>query len=99
MAAKEHEYRKTKKLLEAINYLASDEGRSDTSSEAWFIALQSGKVTSTDIYKAMVAFGMKWDTIRGYWYTKARRMNFVKTMFTTVRKINSKIDKDNGDMD
>jgi hypothetical protein len=78
--------KKTKKLKKAIQVL-SDEGYSDTSDESWFEALQTRKITAENIYKALTAYGMKWDAMQGYWYKRARRMPFVKTMFSVVRKI------------
>ena len=86
---------KTKKLKQAIQLL-SDEGFSDTSDEAWFEALKAGKIKSETIYKAMVAYGMKWDVIQGIWYRKARRTPFVKTMFSIVRKIDDRLCKEQG---
>ncbi len=79
--------KKTKKLKKAVQVLSGDEGYSDTSEEAWFEALRTRKIKAENIYKAMTAFGWKWDAIQGYWYTRARRMPFVKTMFSIVRKI------------
>jgi len=90
--------KKTKKLKKAIQILSSDEGYSDTSDQAWFEALKKGKVKAESIYKAMAAFGWKWDAMRGYWYTRARRTPFVKTMFSIVRKIDDKLLKDNPDL-
>jgi hypothetical protein len=86
---------KTKKLKQAIQLL-SDEGFSDTSDEAWFEALKAGKIKSETIYKAMVAYGMKWDVIQGIWYRKARRTPFVKTMFSIVRQIDDRLCKEQG---
>ena len=86
---------KTKKLKQAIQLL-SDEGFSDTSDEAWFEALKAGKIKSETIYKAMIAYGMKWDVIQGIWYRKARRTPFVKTMFSIVRKMDYRLMKEQG---
>ena len=85
--------KKTKKLKKAIQVL-SDEGFSDTSDQAWFEALQSRKITAESIYKAMAAYGMKWDAVQGYWFTRARRIPFVKTMFSVVRKVDDRLFKD-----
>jgi hypothetical protein len=82
--------KKTKKLKKAIQVLG-DEGYSDTSDQAWFDALQTRKITPQSIYKAMAAYGMKWDAMQGYWYTRARRAPFVKTMFSIVRKIDENL--------
>lgn len=86
---------KTKKLKQAIMLLC-DEGFSDTSEEAWFEALKAGKIKTENIYKAMAAYGMKWDVMQGYWYRKARRAPFVKTMFSVVRKIDDRLSKEQG---
>lgn len=86
---------RTKKLKQAIQLL-SDEGFSDTSDEAWFEALKAGKIKSETIYKAMLAYGMKWDVMQGIWYRKARRTPFVKTMFSVVRKIDDRLCKEQG---
>mgnify|MGYP003375739858 FL=1 len=86
--------KKTKKLKKAIQILSSDEGYSDTSEEAWLMALQKGKIKTEAIYKAMQAFGLKWDAMQGYWYTRARRAPFIKTMFSIVRKIDDRLLKE-----
>jgi hypothetical protein len=85
--------KKTKKLKQAVQLLA-DEGFSDTSDEAWYEALKAGKIKTENVYKAMLAYGMKWDVVQGYWYRKARRMPFVKTMFSIARKIDARLDKE-----
>lgn len=86
---------KTKKLKQAIQLLA-DEGFSDTSDDAWYEALKAGKIKTENVYKAMLAYGMKWDVMQGYWYRKARRTPFVKTMFSIVRKIDDRLMKEQG---
>ncbi len=86
---------KTKKLKKAVQVLC-DEGYSDTSEEAWFESLKAGWIKTDHIYKAMVAYGMKWDAMQGHWYTKARRTPFVKTMFTIVRKVDDRLSKEQG---
>ena len=83
--------RKTKKLKGAVQVLC-DEGFSDTSEQTWFEALKTRKITSRNIYRTMAAYGMKWDPVQGCWYTRARRMPFVKTMFSVVRKIDDTFD-------
>jgi hypothetical protein len=87
--------KKTKKLKRAVMVL-SDEGYSDTSEGAWYEALQKGKITTSAIYRAMTAYGLKWDAMQGTWYTKARRTPFVKTMFSIVRKIDDRLLKEQG---
>jgi hypothetical protein len=87
--------KKTKKLKRAVMIL-SDEGYSDTSESAWYEALQSGKITTAIIYRAMTAYGMRWDAMQGTWYTKARRMPFIKTMFSIVCKIDDRLLKEQG---
>jgi hypothetical protein len=81
---------KTKKLKNAIDFLC-DESISDTSQEAWFEALKTQKIKAETIYKAMAAFGMKWDVMQGCWYTKARRTPFVRTMISAVKKIDFRL--------
>ena len=84
--------RKTKKLKKAVQILC-DEGYSDTSEEAWYEALKSGKLKAEIIYKAMAAYGMKWNALQGYWYTKAKRMPFVRSMYSLVQKIDDRLIK------
>lgn len=86
---------KTKKVVEAIRVLCA-EGYSDTSEQAWLEGLKTGAITKETIYKAMAAYGFKWDVIRQYWYTRARRTPFIRTLFTTVRKIDTRIMKKEG---
>lgn len=86
---------KTKKLKKAVQVLC-DEGISDTSEDAWFEALKTGKIKAETIYKAMTAYGLKWDAMQGGWYTKARRTPFVRTMISVVRKIDNRLMKEQG---
>ena len=86
---------KTKKVIEAISVLC-DEGYSDTSEQAWLVGLKSNVITKETIYKAMTAYGFKWDVIRQEWYTRAKRTPFVRTLFTTVRKIENRLMKEQG---
>jgi hypothetical protein len=85
----------TKKVVESIRILCA-EGYSDTSELAWLEGLKTGVISKETIYSAMTAYGFKWDVIRQTWYTRAKRMPFVKTLFTTVRKIDTRMMKKQG---
>lgn len=78
---------RTKKLSGAVRILSSDEGYSDTSEQAWFIALDARRFRAEDIYRVMSAYGWRWDQKAAVWYRRARRMSITRRLFRTVAEI------------
>jgi hypothetical protein len=78
--------RLTKKLKEAIVIL-SDEGKADTSDQAFVIALRKGKLKPQELYKAMSVMRYTWNAKYLHWTWRPRHIKSVKRIFAIVRKI------------
>ena len=77
---------RTAKLRAAVEILA-DERNADCSDDAFFSALQDGKLKPQDIYQVMATMRYTWNAKYRHWSFKPRWMKKVKRVFAIVRKI------------